>query len=231
MVKRFIAAVVLLVSVLPGTTGAWFQTTALPTPPAPQKSLPVVGEGACACQVLWVDQRPGSLAKEMADASALGVKPVRISGPGSIAELGGEGSVFKWVISQQGELLGLRTMGDDVIKHSVATGGKAVCAAGMARFEHGLLLIDHKSGHYKPDESCLKFAKPKFEAAGFKVQVVALVQPPKAVSVPPTPLQPLQRGRSANRASGTGGSPTSAFAVIDAGTTGGRATSATRPPP
>jgi hypothetical protein len=101
----------------------------------------------------------------MADASTLGIKPVRITGPGSIAELGGEGSVFKWVLSQQGELL--------------ATGGQPVCAAGMARFEHGELLIDHKSGHYKPDESCLIVAKPKFEAAGFKVRVVAHVQPPK----------------------------------------------------
>jgi hypothetical protein len=115
----------------------------------------------------------------MADASTLGIKPVRITGPGSIAELGGEGSVFKWVLSQQGELLGLRTLGEDVIKHSVATGGQPVCAAGMARFEHGELLIDHKSGHYKPDESCLIVAKPKFEAAGFKVRVVAHVQPPK----------------------------------------------------
>ena len=132
-------------------------------------------------QVLWVDQSPKSLAKEMDDAKRLCVTPVPISGPKSIAVLGGEGSVFKWVISQQGALLGLRTMVDDVIKHSVATGGKPVCAAGMARFEHGRLEIDNKSGHYKPDKSSLKYAKSKFEAAGFKeVHVVARVPPARA---------------------------------------------------
>ena len=172
--RRLLATAALFVSGWPGNAEPQLQTAESPTPTAPRKTLPPVAVEACACQVLLADRYPATIEKEMADAASLGVKPVRIAGLGSIPELGGEGSVFKWVVSARGELFGLRTFGKDLIKHSVATGGQPVCAAGLARFQRGLLLIDHKSGHYHPDESRLSLAKPRFEAAGFKVQIVGI---------------------------------------------------------
>ena len=160
------------------TTGGGVHPIAPAPPLAPGKSLPATGVPNCACQVPWVDKKLSELEKEMAEAAARGITPVRISGPASILSLGGEGTVFKWVLSQQGELIGLPTLKDDVIKHSVATGGKPVCAAGMGLFVHGLLLIDRKSGHYKPDQASLKLAARKFQSVGFEVQTVGLIEEP-----------------------------------------------------
>ena len=118
----------------------------------------------------------------MAKAAELGVKPTKITGPASVAEIGADGRVFKWVVSEEGALLGLPKLGsgpNDVIKHSVATGGRPVQAAGNARVQGDKIIIDRHSGHYRPDEASLQIAKQKFEAAGFKVEIA-----PNGVSAP-----------------------------------------------
>jgi hypothetical protein len=100
-----------------------------------------------------------------------------ITGAASLAEIGADGQVFKWVVSEQGELLGLpKIMPGDVIKHSVATGGRPVQAAGNGRTQGNKVFIDRRSGHYRPDEASLQIAKKKFEAAGFTVEIVAGVE-------------------------------------------------------
>jgi hypothetical protein len=137
-------------------------------------------------QLLYATKRPTlwpnkwfahKLADELDRARRLGVRPTKIINPGSIAEIGKGGRIFKWVVSEEGELLGIpKIMPNDVIKHTVPTGGRPVQAAGNARLEGGRLLIDKNSGHYRPDEASLSIAKEQFEAAGYKVEIVASVE-------------------------------------------------------
>ena len=121
----------------------------------------------------------------MATAARLHIEPIKITSPSSIATIGGNGQVFKWVVSEDGELLGLPVvMPGDTIKHSVATGGRPVLAAGEARVQGNVILIDKHSGHYRPDPDALftqspslGIAKQKFEAVGFQVRIVDQVRP------------------------------------------------------
>jgi hypothetical protein len=161
----------------------------LPTAPAPNKSLPLgvhaPGKGPTLWENKWFGDKIG---QEMAKAAELGVQPIKITSPASVAEIGADGRVFKWVVSREGELLGLPKLNkgdvfknnvindDDVIKHSVATGGRPVQAAGNARLMGDKVLIDRRSGHYRPDEASLQIAKQRFEAAGFKVEIVEGVE-------------------------------------------------------
>ena len=165
---RLLLIVPILWIVSPAASRAQAPPKPLPTPQAPGKSLPLV---------LWYDQFPDKLVQEMAIAAKLGVRPIRITGPGSPAGLAEGGRVFKWVISAEGELLCLPViLPDDPIKHSVATAGRPVIAAGEARFHDDELLIDNHSSHYQPKPFSLDIAKPKFEALGFKVRVIDKVR-------------------------------------------------------
>jgi len=133
---------------------------------------------------LWTDWFPSSVPEELANAKALGVKPIKIISPDSVAGIGANGRLFKWVLTKEGELLGLPSYNkgdvvngkvvdkDDVIKHSVATGGEPVRAAGDARLVGKKIFVDRHSGHYRPDQETLRIAKDVFQAAGFRVATV-----------------------------------------------------------
>src|SRR5208337_4078838 len=147
-------------------------------PPVPSKILPRQEAPTPGNPVLWQNKWfPDRLKDEMATAARLHIEPTRITSPSSIANIGGNGQVLKWVVSEDGELLGLPVvMPGDTIKHSVATGGRPVLAAGEARVQGNVILIDNHSGHYRADPASLSIAKQKFEAAGFQVRIVDQVR-------------------------------------------------------
>ena len=97
-------------------------------------------------------------------AKAAGVRRIKITGPASLAEIGKDGKPFKWVVSEEGELLALPIVEPgDVIKHTVATGGKPVQAAGIGALQDNKLIIDKRSGHYKPDPDIASGSGTEFE--------------------------------------------------------------------
>ncbi len=164
--------------------GAQVPTKTLPTAALANKAIPQDVHASVQQPTLWVNLRPHDLSRDMAEAAELGVGPIRITTPRAVAEIGAGGRVFKWVISKEGELLGLPRFGkgdvvrghvidkDDVIKHPVATGGRPVYAAGLARAIGDKIFVDRYSGHYQPAAPSLQIAKRKFEAAGFRVATV-----------------------------------------------------------
>jgi hypothetical protein len=157
---------------------AQVSSQALPTLVPPTKATLQAVQNAPDEVSLWVDHFLRDLDRELAQAAELGVEPLRITGPDSVAEIGSGGRVFKWVVSSEGELLGLPTFNkgelvrghvvakDDVIKHSVATRGRPVWAAGNARVIGKKIFIDRRSGHYQPKAPSFQIAKQKFQAAG-----------------------------------------------------------------
>jgi hypothetical protein len=164
-----------------------------PAPKAPDKSLPAaVAPGpvpAAPAPVLWENKYFGDHFKEeIAAAASMGVTPVEITTLASVAEIGAGGRVFKWVVSKDGRLMGVPRLdkGDvwrgkvaeanDLIKHTTASGGQPVLAAGNARVHGDRVMIDRRSGHYRPDAASMEIARAKFIAAGFRVEVVEGVQ-------------------------------------------------------
>ena len=143
--------------------------TSLSPPSVPSKSLPLAPSSAHASRdvktpekpVLWENKWfPDKLRNELATAERLHVAPTRITSLSSIADIGANGRVFKWVVSEDDELLGLRViMPGDLIKHSVATKGRPVLAAGEARVQGNVVFIDRHSGHYRPDPASLRHRK------------------------------------------------------------------------
>lgn len=122
---------------------------------------------------LWRNRFFGkTLDAEIAKAAELGIAPVRILCPTSVAEIGKDGAIFKWVVTEQGELFGLKRLEGDLIKHSLVSRGRPVLAAGNARVQGNKALLDRRSGHYRPDRDSMIVAKQKFEAAGFVVEVI-----------------------------------------------------------
>jgi hypothetical protein len=141
----------------------------LAAPNAPSKVLPAAQ--APFAPKLYPNTRAGEFFADLKAATDAHVMPVQITGPDAIAALGGEGKTFKWVLTERNELVGIRTIDPgDIIKHSVAAGGKRVYGAGEGRFQNGVLLVNCHSGHYHPDLACLDFAGPRFESVGFKVK-------------------------------------------------------------
>ena len=140
--------------------------------PRTGKALPPCDWTILAKPILWKNQRScDDLKKELANAKELHVIRISIVNPSSIAGISANGRVFKWVVSEHGGLFGLPViMPGDNLKHTVATGGRPVLAAGEARAWGNVVFIDNHSGHYKPDPSSLCIAELKFEAAGFRVQ-------------------------------------------------------------
>jgi hypothetical protein len=137
--------------------------------PVPSKVLPAAHAPQAA--KLYPNTRPNELLADLKAAADAHVTPVRITGPESIAALGGEGKIFKWVITERNELVGIRTIQPgDLIKHSVAAGGNPVYAAGEARFQNGVLLVNYHSGHYRPELASLNLAGLRFASVGFKVK-------------------------------------------------------------
>lgn len=116
---------------------------------------------------------PERLAGELAEAAELGVTPIR---PGTTAfeALVEEGGQMKFVVTQEGELLvGPHTVAgtDTEIAHSVLSGGRPVVTAGQAQIAGseggyvGLEITAH-SGHYRPLEPSLEFARRLFAQFG-----------------------------------------------------------------
>jgi RHS repeat-associated protein len=152
-----------------------------PAFPEAGQPVPVAIAATATTPTLWINIGRDPVAEEVAAAATVGVfGPTPITKPASLAEIGKGGKPFKWVVSQEGELLGLPIVDPgDVVKHTVATGGKPVQAAGIGRFQDNKLIIDKLSGHHKPDPGIasaqapsLTIAKQKFEAAGFQVEIV-----------------------------------------------------------
>lgn len=101
---------------------------------------------------LFKNQQPEKLAEELAEAQALGVKPLRPSDPG-FEDMVNSGPI-KWIVTPDGDLLAVpKFVGDTEIKHTAASGGQPVKGAGEASIAAGGgqvvgLDIDPNSGHY-----------------------------------------------------------------------------------
>ena len=162
-----------LEAMLPGPKAAGGRgREASETPAAPIALPPLIGRAPAP----WRNQFPEAIHREMAVAAQSGITPTPIVAPESTARIGAGGRVFKWVVSEEGNLLGLpKVEPGDLIKHSVATGGRPVQAAGNARVQGNRAFIDRRSGHYQPDEASLQIGKQKFEAAGFEVEIIESV--------------------------------------------------------
>jgi hypothetical protein len=152
----------------------------LPTAPAPIKTTPANGvapKASTGTPFAVVEEKRQEIPCDLAIADALGIKPVRITSPASIAGIAPNGQAFKWVLSVEGELWGLPMLDRhlvftekdrDIIKHDVVTRGERVNSAGKAQLRGDVLLIDPRSGHYHPTkESVKELAEPAFKAAGF----------------------------------------------------------------
>lgn len=157
------------------------QQSTLPSsapPPAASKprgcQSPRAAQLAAVYPKLWYNKYFGNkIEDEVATAAREGVAPVVITDPPSLAPIASGGRLFKWVLTVDCCLLGLpRVEPGDVIKHSVATKGGPVRAAGMGRLKDGVtVVIDRHSGHYRPDADSLVLARAAFEDAGFTVEI------------------------------------------------------------
>lgn len=115
--------------------------------------LPVVEHvGRAAGVRLFENQLPHRLAQELAEARALGVKPMRVGDPG-FEVLVNEGTI-KFVVTESGELLiGPHTRHGVEISHAVLSRGKPVRAAGEAQVmglegNYIVTLLHPHSGHF-----------------------------------------------------------------------------------
>ncbi len=126
---------------------------------------------------LFYNKLPDELAREMAQAKAIGVKPKTLN---RIADVDSEFAVvanagtLKWVITEQGELVVVvKWIGTTEIAHSVLTEGKPVQAAGEAEISslsgqfYGISITNY-SGHYQPDEASVELGKASFEKLGIR---------------------------------------------------------------
>jgi len=183
---RTLSVAALLTAYLWPHIEAQVPTHPLPTAPAPDKTVPAnraapqAGRGP---PFAVVEDKRGEIPSDLAVAGALGIRPVRITSPASIRGIAPNGQAFRWVLSLEGELWGLPMLDRhlvftekdrDIIKHDVVTRGGPVRSAGKAQVRGDLLLIDPRSGHYRPTkESVKELAEPAFKAAGFaKVETV-----------------------------------------------------------
>ena len=122
--------------------------------------------------------------REKADADLLGVSPLT---PNDKLELHvftdqdmNPGGVFKWIISKDGEMKIVPSMGDE-IKHSVAAGNQPVLAAGEMKlaFENGVWKvteISNQSGHYQTPPNSMILGVDKLTQAGFDLNGVNVVK-------------------------------------------------------
>ncbi len=184
--KRFRTLVAaLLVAYLWPHLEAQVPTHRLPNPPAPDKAVPAKVAGSKAgtgSPFAVVENKRGEIPDDLAIADALGIKPVRITGPASIKRIAPNGQAFKWVLNLKDELWGLPMLDwhlvftekdRDIIKHDVVTRGGPVRSAGKAQVQGDTLLIDSRSGHYHPTPDSVKqLAEPVFKAFFAKVKTV-----------------------------------------------------------
>ncbi len=121
-------------------------------------------------QRVFTNQLPQRLSRELAEAQALGIRPLRLGDPGFEAVI--NAGLVKWAVSEEGELLIVpHTVGNVEIAHSVLTGGRPVLAAGQADLASGAgrvvgLEINNFSGHYQPDSASLAIGREAFARAG-----------------------------------------------------------------
>jgi hypothetical protein len=166
--------------------GLWFHADAQVAPiapsagPAPAKATPQVGPATHehpGPPFAVVGSKQRGVPDELGVADALGVRPVKITSPASVAAIAPEGQAFKWVLTVENQLWGLPMLDRhlvftekdrDIIKHVIVTRGAPVNSAGKGVVRGGVLWIDSRSGHYHPTpESVRALAVPAFKAAGF----------------------------------------------------------------
>lgn len=142
--------------------------------------LSVVERGGRVAGVrLFENQLPHRLAHELAEARALGVKPMRVDDP-AFAAMANEGKV-KFVVTESGELLiGPHTRHGVEISHAVLSRGSPVQAAGEAEvFIHGhtkiVTNLREHSGHFMngasaaQNEAAKRVANAAFGQSGLQV--------------------------------------------------------------
>jgi hypothetical protein len=185
--RRFLLIAVLLASCLYPSFGTPFPSQIPPTPQVPGKSLPADAAAKLASLKPFqvVKEKQSEVEGDLAIADGLGIKPKEIIDPASLEAIAPRGKPFKWVLSTERKLLGLPILNwgvihsdkdEDIIKHVVATRGRPVLSAGIAKFDGHTLFIDPRSGHYKPTDDSLKLAMPVFKRAGF-----ATIKPEKKI--------------------------------------------------
>jgi hypothetical protein len=135
-------------------------------PPVARPQAPLTGK-------LWPNRSSGSLHEELALAHRLGVEPVKVTSPESLA--GFEGQTLNYVVSEEGELLTTPRsvrVGEQVhrIHHTVPVKGRPVLAAGEVTPTGNVARINRISGHYGPGPETLDIAAEAFRRAGFKVE-------------------------------------------------------------
>ncbi len=119
---------------------------------------------------LYPNTMPEKLPGELATANKLGVKPVKVGGPG-FDDVINSGKV-KWAVTQDGELNVIQhSVNGEEIAHTVLTGGNPVLAAGEADIagsggQYMLLEIDNQSGHYLPGPETEEIGKNAFQSQG-----------------------------------------------------------------
>ncbi|MFL0805485.1 MAG: DUF637 domain-containing protein [Agarilytica sp.] len=106
--------------------------------------------------------------REMADSH--GVVPIKVDDE-NFADIANGGPI-KWVVTPDGELWVVPKFGDD-IKHSIASGGGAVIAAGEAEIVvgEGIVIgdsINRRSGHYEPTAQSLDIGVEAFGRYGIE---------------------------------------------------------------
>ena len=125
---------------------------------------------------IFHNRQPENLERELDTAERNGVKPIRPSDP-EFADLIASGEKLIWVIDENGKLFFAPQIApkySEQINHSVLTGGAPVLSAGEANIVsdgaggYVILEINHKSGHFRPSESSLHFAKEVFKNNGIR---------------------------------------------------------------
>ncbi|WP_326688583.1 DUF6531 domain-containing protein [Streptomyces sp. NBC_01795] len=118
----------------------------------------------------YENQMPEDLAKELADAERVGVKPLRVGDEGFDAAI--NNGTIKWAVTEGNELVIIpKHAGGIELKHPVLTGGKPVLTAGEAEIAGGGgkyfgLELNNNSGHFKPSLESLETGRKAFERAG-----------------------------------------------------------------
>jgi hypothetical protein len=124
------------------------------------------------CEI-FVNQLSEFLQEELAVAKKFKIKPTTVANTKEFDVIINEGTV-KWAITTEGELVFIpKNVGSYELKHPVLTRGKPVVAAGEAEIagtagEYYVLEINNQSGHFKPSEESLNYAKKVFDLNGLK---------------------------------------------------------------
>lgn len=118
------------------------------------------------------NQLPELLNAELETAESAGVVRVRANSP-AFATLVETGETLIWAIDEEGVLfVAPQTAAGETINHSILTAGAPVLSAGeISIIESGrggyvILDINNSSGHFRPSDSSLEWAKGIFERNG-----------------------------------------------------------------